>query len=131
MNTNVKHIQTTKRLVFRYWLEFLKPYHHLAAKEIEALSILLYYRQELSTEVSNPDLVDKLLFSSSTRKQVKKDLGDMKDGVFNNLLTTLRRKNVLSKDNKIVAQLIPKMQKDSDGFKLIFNFEITDEVNIE
>ena len=50
----------------------------------------------------------------------------MKSGVFNNLLTTLRRKGVLSKDNKIIPALIPNIKPDSTGFKLIFDFEIND-----
>jgi len=40
-NMNIKRIHTDKRSIFRYWLEFLKPYHKLRAKEIEALSLML------------------------------------------------------------------------------------------
>jgi hypothetical protein len=126
MNASVKSIQTDSRTVFMYWLEFLKPYHKLANKEVEALSILLYYRWELSKEVTNMALVDKLLFSSEIRLKVREDLGGMKSGVFNNLLTTLRRKGVLSKENKIIPALIPNIKPDSTGFKLIFDFEIND-----
>jgi len=107
-----------------YWLKFLKPYHKLAEREMEALSIMLYYRSELAIEISNPDLIDKLLFSPETRKQIREDLGGMKNGVFNNLLTVLRRKKVITKDNKILYSLVPTMRPDARGFKLIFNFEI-------
>ena len=82
----------------------------------------MYYRYELSREVLNPELVDKLLFSTDTRKQIRGDLGDMDPKVFNNLLTALRKKGVLSKDNIINAGLIPNMSEE--GFKLVFNFEI-------
>jgi len=126
MSASVKSIQTDSRTVFMYWLEFLKPYHKLANKEVEALSILLYYRWELSKEVNNIALVDKLLFSSEIRLKVREDLGGMKSGVFNNLLTTLRKKGVLSKDNKIIPALIPNITPESVGFKLIFDFEIND-----
>lgn len=123
-NTNVKRIKTNKRKLFRYWLEFLKPYHKLAHKEIEALSLMLYYRHELSREVLNEELVDNILFSQSTRLQIMKDLGGMSNKVFNNLLTSLRKKKVLSKDNKILPSLIPMMDKNSSNFRLIFNFEL-------
>tara|TARA_R100000541_G_scaffold38104_2_gene45916 strand:+ start:548 stop:931 length:384 start_codon:yes stop_codon:yes gene_type:complete len=126
MSASVKSIQTDSRTVFMYWLEFLKPYHKLANKEVEALSILLYYRWELSKEVNNIALVDKLLFSSEIRLKVREDLGGMKSGVFNNLLTTLRKKGVLSKENKIIPALIPNITPESTGFKLIFDFEIND-----
>ncbi len=121
-NKNIKRIHTTKKSIFRYWLEFLKPYHKLRAKEIEALSLMLYYRYELTREVSNEEIVDTMLFSTSTRNKIRVELGDMDQKVFNNLLTSLRKKKVLSKDNKITKVLIPKMTEN--GFQLIFDFDI-------
>lgn len=121
-NINVKRISTSKKEIFRYWLEFLKPYHKLRQKEIEVLSLMLYYRYELSREVKNPDLVNKLLFSTDTRNQIREDLSDMGQKVFNNLLSSLRKKGVLSDKNVINPVLIPSMTEN--GFQLIFNFEI-------
>jgi hypothetical protein len=121
-NINVKRIRTSKKQIFRYWLEFLKPYHKLRQKEIEALSLMLYYRYELSREVSSKELVNRLLFSTDTRANIREDLGNMSQKVFNNLLTSLRKKGVLTKENLINPVLIPNMTED--GFKLIFNFEI-------
>ena len=125
-NTNIKRIVTSKKKVFDYWLQFLKPYHKLRQKEIEAVSLMLYYRYELSREISNIDLVEKLLFSTETRKEMRAELGGMGPKVFNNMLTTLRKKGVLGKDNKINPGLIPKMSET--GFKLIFSFEVKDEI---
>lgn len=121
-NINIKRIHTDKKSIFNYWLEFLKPYHKLRRKEIEAVGLLLYYRYELSREVSNIELVDRLLFSTETRTKIRADLNNMSQKVFNNLLTSLRKKGVLSKDNKIVPQLIPNMTED--GFNLVFSFEV-------
>tara|TARA_R110000796_G_scaffold181330_1_gene297850 strand:- start:16674 stop:16982 length:309 start_codon:yes stop_codon:yes gene_type:complete len=100
----------------------LKPYHKLRAKEIEALSLMLYYRYELSREIKDPDMVDLILFSTQTRNKIREDLGGMGQKVFNNLLTSLRKKKIISKDNKINHVLIPNMTED--GFKLIFDFEV-------
>jgi len=119
---NIKRIHTDKKSIFRYWLEFLKPYHKLRTKEIEALSLMLYYRYELTREISNMEIVDMILFSTETRSKIRKDLGDMGQKVFNNLLTSLRKKGVITKDNKINHVLIPRMTED--GFKLVFNFEV-------
>ena len=121
-NINIKRIHTDKKSIFNYWLEFLKPYHKLRRKEIEAVSLLLYYRYELSREVSNIDLVERLLFSTETRSKIREDLNNMSQKVFNNLLTSLRKKGVLSKDNKIAPQLIPNMTEE--GFNLVFSFEV-------
>lgn len=124
-NTNVKRIKADKKTLFRYWLEFLRPYHKLKPKEIEALSLFLYYQYELSLEISNPDLVQSILFSSNTRSEIRKNLGGMNQKVFNNLLSSLRKKKVLSQDNIIMPALIPQLDS-TKGFKLIFNFEPTD-----
>jgi hypothetical protein len=119
---NIKRIHTDKKSIFRYWLEFLKPYHKLRQKEIEALSLLLYYRYELSREIKDIEMVDMILFSTQTRTKIRADLGDMGQKVFNNLLTSLRKKKILTKDNKINHILIPQMTEN--GFKLVFDFEI-------
>jgi len=119
---NIKRIHTDKKSIFRYWLEFLKPYHKLRNKEIEALSLMLYYRYELSREIPNLDMVDMILFSTETRGKIRVELNNMSQKVFNNLLTSLRKKGVLTKENKINHVLIPNMTED--GFKLVFNFEV-------
>ena len=119
---NIKRIHTDKKSIFRYWLEFLRPYHKLRTKEIEALSLMLYYRYELSRSIDDIDMVDMILFSTQTRIKIRKDLNDMGQKVFNNLLTSLRKKKVITKDNKINPVLIPSMTED--GFKLVFNFEV-------
>lgn len=119
---NIKKIHTDKKSIFRYWLEFLKPYHKLRNKEMEALALMLYYRYELSREISNPNIVDSVLFSTETRAKIRGDLGGMGQKVFNNLLTSLRGKGVVSKENKINPVLIPNMTED--GFDLVFNFKI-------
>lgn len=121
-NMNVKRIHTDKKSIFRLWLEFLKPYHKLRNKEIEALSLMLYYRYELSREIPNVDMVDMILFSTETRSKIRSELNNMSQKVFNNLLTSLRKKGVLTKDNKIHHNLIPNMAEK--GFKLVFNFEV-------
>lgn len=124
-NMNIKRILTEKKSIFRYWLEFLRPYHKLRNKEIEALSLLLYYRYELSREIDDIDIVDIVLFSTKTRGKIRVELNNMSQKVFNNLLTSLRKKGIISKENKINPVLIPNMTED--GFKLIFNFEIKHE----
>jgi hypothetical protein len=121
-NMNIKRIHTDKKSIFRYWLALLKPYHKLRQKEIDALGLMLYYRYELTREIKDIEMVDMILFSTQTRAKIREDLGDMGQKVFNNLLTSLRKKKVITKDNKINPVLIPKMSEE--GFKLIFDFEV-------
>lgn len=123
-NISVKRIKTDEKKLFLYWLVFLKPYHGLRQKEMEALSIFLYYRYKLDSEVLNKELIDKLLFSQDVRKNIMNELGMKSAYAFNNMLTALRKKGVLSKENIILPSLIPNFEFKSDSFKLIFNFEV-------
>jgi hypothetical protein len=123
-NVNIKRIQVDVKQLFTYWLTFLKPYHNLRQKEIEALSVFLYYRYKISEEVLNKALIDKLLFSPDVRKNIMADLNISSTYIFNNLLTALRNKNVITRDNKIAEVLIPNFTPGSDNFKLVFNFEL-------
>lgn len=125
-NVNIKRINVDVKQLFTYWLTFLKPYHNLRQKEIEALSVFLYYRHKLSEEVLNKSLIDKLLFSPDVRKNIMAELGIKSTYVFNNLLTALRNKGVITRDNKIAEVLIPNFTHGSDNFKLVFNFEVND-----
>jgi hypothetical protein len=54
------------------------------------------------------------------------DLNIKSTYVFNNLLTALRNKGVISRDNKITEVLVPNFLPGSDNFKLVFNFEVND-----
>lgn len=124
MNIKVKTIQAPKIQLFRLWLEFLKPYHKLRPKEIEALSIMLYYRHQLSMDIGKEDLIDQLLFSKETRIAMREDLGGMSNVIFHNLLSQLRKKNVLTKENIIIDTLVPPLAPNGDNFQLVFNFEL-------
>jgi len=125
-NISVKRIKTDEKKLFLYWLVFLKPYHGLRQKEMETVAVFLYYRHKLESEVLNKELIDKLLFSSDVRKNIMNELGMKSSYAFNNMLTSLRKRGVLSKDNIILPSLIPNFIAGSDNFKLIFNFEVND-----
>lgn len=86
---------------------------------------MIYYRYELLREIKKEDIVDMILFSTETRNKIRAELNNMEQKVFNNLLTSLRNKGVLGKDNKILPSLIPQM--DESGFKLVFDFKFKDE----
>ncbi len=123
-NINVKRIQTDEKKLFLYWLTFLKPYHGLRQKEMETVAVFLYYRHKLASEVINQELIDKLLFSADVRKNIMQELGMTSTYIFNNMLSTLRKKGVISKDNIILPALIPNFITGADNFKLVFNFEV-------
>lgn len=82
-------------------------------------------------DVKNNELVTRLLFSPETRHRIKDELGNMPNVVFNNLLSQLRKKGIMTKDNVINDALRPPMSIDDTSFQLVFNFELKDDSNQE
>jgi len=84
---------------------------------------LFYYEYEILQQVNGDyKLAKKILFSKKSREKMRSDLGNMKSPVFNNLLTSLRTKGVLGKDNTLNKSLRPPVSKDG-WFGLILKFE--------
>lgn len=90
----------------------------LTDKELEITAKLLEKQLEISTKVTDPKLVNKLLFDSSNLKEIRESLG-MKENLFNNYKASLKAKNVIrQKDNNysLDPRLIPV---ESITFKFI------------
>lgn len=126
-NINIKNLNIPKKKFFMYWLQFLKPYHKLRDKEIEMLSLFLNKRYELSKKITDDDLLDTMLFDKNIKDQIREEMSYSNHQVFNNMLSSLRTKGVIV-NGKINKGLIPQLADDSNNFKLIFNFNIQDEV---
>jgi hypothetical protein len=125
-NINVKTLSVNNKKFFIYWLQFLKPYHKLRNKEIEMLSLFLVKRHELSQKIKDDELIDKLLFDKNIKAEIRKEMEYTTYQVFNNMMTSLRNKGAII-NNKINKGLIPNYNNETKNFKLIFNFNITDE----
>jgi hypothetical protein len=90
-------IPTTKRLFFRQSLEIMKilpPLDKLRGKELDLLAELLYYNN-LYKDVDEK-LRGKLIFDYDTKIAIREYLGLSEYGI-NNLFTSLRKKNIITK----------------------------------
>lgn len=125
-NINVQTLNTNEKHFFKLWLMILQPFLKLRKQEINVLARLLYYRYTISKQVKNKSIVDDLLFNTKTRKAIKSELG-IKDYVFNNIMTTLRKKKIIV-NNSISNKIIPKIEGDLKNFKLVYNIEINETV---
>lgn len=106
---------------FKYWLEFLKPFHKLANKEILVLAELLKQREILSKAIKDDELIDKVLMSRETLSKVSKNCG-MTPTYFHVILGKLR-KSVAIEDNRINKKFIPSNYTENT-FKLMLIFNI-------
>lgn len=121
-NLNVKTLNVTEKEFFVRWLEFLKPYHKLRQKEIELLSLFLYKRYQLQKVISDEKILTKILFDTDSRNEIKEALNYSSSQILNNMISSLRKKKVIDKDNNIHKGLIPNITESN--FKLVFNFNI-------
>ncbi len=124
-NINVQSLKATERQFFKLWLMILQPFLKLRQQELKVLAELLYHRHSISKQVKNKAIINDLLFNSKTRKKIKQDL-DIKTYSFNNILSSLRKKGVISENNELNKKIIPKVEESFSNFKLIYNIEIED-----
>jgi hypothetical protein len=111
--------------MFKYWLEITSSFHKLTNQQISVLALLLYYHHELSKEITSNKILWKMVFDYEIRDKIRKEL-DIADAGFQNVLTSLRKKNIIV-NNQIVTTYIPKLNlKESKNFRVIFNFNIID-----
>lgn len=121
-NGKIANINTTIKNLFFKWLDITKPFHRLTNQQQNVLALILYYNYIYVKDVPKDELRWKLVFNYDTRMLIKEEL-DLKDSIFQNILTKLRKKNII-KLNKVVSTYIPNITQDSNIFKVIFNFKI-------
>ena len=108
---------------FKYWLEFLKPFHNMAPRECDVVAELLKTRFELSKVIKDPVLLEKITLSEDYREKVRNNLG-ITANHFQVILCKLRKIGVLLED-RINPKFIPNLKDtDSGDFKLLFVFEL-------
>ena len=56
---------------FRYWVEFLKPLHHLTDREMDVTTAFLRKRYELSKDILDPIKLDKYLMNEDTKAEME------------------------------------------------------------
>ena len=123
-NVKVANINVKLKGLFLRWLELTVMFHKLTEKERQVLALLLYYHFILKKDITNPKILWKMVFDYDTKMKIKEELG-LKDASFQNLLTALRKKNII-KDNMIVPTYIPDLDERATNFKIIYNLNIVD-----
>ena len=125
-DTNVAGtINTDIKGVIGYWLKFTKPIHKMTSQEQQILSSFLYYYLKFRNDLKEESITWKMTFDYETRLKVKLDTG-VKDYTLQNILTRLRKKNIITRDNKIRKAYIPNINIDSKKFQLVYNFNINE-----
>lgn len=119
---NVIRIPTSQKKFFRYWYEFLKPFHKLTDREIDVITAFTYERYLLSKVISDEDILDKVVMSEDSKKKIREEY-KVTPAYFQVIMGKLRR-NGLIVNNKINPRFIPNITEDNGSFKLMLLFDI-------
>lgn len=106
---------------FRYWFEFLRPFHNLTARELDVITAFTKQRYELSKVINDDTILDKVVMSEDIRKQVREEC-NLSLPHFQVIMSKLRDNKVIV-DNKINPRFIPNIKEEDGNFKLLLFFD--------
>ena len=114
---------------FRYWFEFLQPFHKLTEREIDVITSFVKQRYELSKVITDNEILDRVTMSEDTKRKVREECGITLPH-FQVIMGKLRKSKVII-DNKINPRFIPNVKEENGNFKLLLLFSFTDEKTLQ
>lgn len=117
--------RTTRGNLFRLWLEFLLPFHHMTGRELEVAALFLKERDELSRDISNETLVDRILMSDDTHKKIRTEC-NLTNQHYQVIRSKLKSKGFFQEDH-INPRLLLKLKPDATEFSFLLLFPIIDD----
>lgn len=122
-NTNIVRIPTTlDSNFFRYWFNFLEPFHKLTNREIDVITCFIKHRFDLSKVIKDDNILDQVLMSEETKKIIRLEC-KLESPYFQVIMGKLKQ-NRLIVDGKINKRFIPNVEQDAEEFRLIFHFDL-------
>ena len=124
MNTKdtkwVKLTVKTDLEFFTEWLKIIKSFSPLTDKEAEFMAILLTKRHELSKVILDEKILTKMLFDKEVKNYIVSELKMKDTQSVENMIYTLKKKNVIFEDKIINPRYIPRVSKDFTNFAIGF-----------
>lgn len=108
---------------FRYWFEFLTPFHNLTEREMDVITSFVKQRYELSKVIKDNEILDKVTMSEDTKKKVREEC-DISLPHFQVIMGKLRKNKVII-DGKINPRYIPSVDEKNGSFKMILLFDFS------
>ena len=121
-NQKTALINVKVKQFFSKWIEFTKPFHRLAKRHQDTLSLLLYHHYKLSKEITNEKILWKEVFSYDVKVLISNELG-IKIGALENLYSQLRSFNIIV-NNRITPAYVPDLDIKNNKFSININFNI-------
>ena len=108
---------------FRYWFEFLTPFHNLTEREMDVITSFVKQRHELSKVIKDNGILDKVTMSEDTKKKVREECS-ISLPHFQVIMGKLRKNKVII-DGKINPRYIPSVDEENDSFKMMLLFDFS------
>ena len=123
---NVIRVPCTLDSLFRYWLDFLTPFHNLTSRETDVATAFLRERYKLSKVILDSDLVDRTLMSEESQRKLRQEC-ELTNQHFQVIKSKLKSKKFFIND-KINPRLIPNINDVVKSFQLLLVFDYSDDV---
>ena len=107
---------------FRYWFEFLQPFHNLTNREIDVITAFVKQRYQLSKVIKDDNILDKVIMSEDTKKKVREEC-NITLPHFQVIMGKLRKNNIIFV-GKINPSFIPNIDEETGYFQLLLLFEL-------
>lgn len=108
---------------FRFWLEFLAPFHNLTSREMDIATSFIKQRYILSKAIKDEAILDKVTMSEDIKKKVREEC-NITTQHFQVIMGKLRKSKVIL-DDKINPKFIPKNIEEGDkSFQLLLHFDL-------
>lgn len=108
---------------FRYWFEFLKPFHNLTDRETDVITSFVKQRYELSKVIKDNDILDRVTMSEDTKKKVREEC-DISLPHFQVILGKLKKNNIII-EGRINPKYIPLVKEENGSFKMMLLFDFS------
>ena len=108
---------------FRYWFEFLQPFHNLTEREMDVITSFVRQRYELSKVIKDNEILDKVTMSEDSKKKVREEC-DISLPHFQVIMGKLRKNKVII-DGKINPRYIPSVDEENGSFKMMLLFDFS------
>ena len=108
---------------FRYWFEFLTPFHNLTEREMDVITSFVKQRYELSKVIKDNEILDKVTMSEDTKKKVREEC-DISLPHFQVIMGKLRKNKVII-GGKINPRYIPSVDEENGSFKMMLLFDFS------
>jgi hypothetical protein len=120
---NVITIPTsTEGKFFKYWLEFLRPFHKLTERETDVMASFLKQRFELSKVIKDQEVLNKYTMNEETKRKVREECG-ITQSHFQVIMTKLKKSKMIE-NGRINPKFIPRVEEDANNFLLLLSFNL-------